>query len=52
MPLGMEVGLDPGDFVLDWDPAPLPRKGAETPIYFRPMSIAAKRLDGSRLHLA
>ena len=22
MPLGMEVGLDPGDFVLDGDPAP------------------------------
>ena len=29
MPLGMEVGLDPGDFVLDGDPA-LPRqKGAD-----------------------
>ena len=27
MPLGMEVGLSPGDFVLDGDPAP-PRKGA------------------------
>ena len=24
MPLGMEVGLGPGDFVLDWDPAPSP----------------------------
>ena len=24
MPLGMEVGLSPGDFVLDGDPAPLP----------------------------
>jgi len=23
MPLGMEVGLGPGDFVLDGDPAPL-----------------------------
>jgi len=23
MPLGMEVGLSPGDFVLDGDPAPL-----------------------------
>jgi len=22
MPLGMEVGLSPGDFVLDGDPAP------------------------------
>jgi len=26
MPLGMEVGLDPGDFVFDGDPAPLSRK--------------------------
>ena len=27
MPLGMEVGLGPGDFVLDGDPALLPKKG-------------------------
>ena len=27
MPLGMEVSLGPGDFVLDGDPAPLPKKG-------------------------
>jgi len=27
MPLGMELGLSPGDFVLDGDPAPLPKKG-------------------------
>jgi len=26
MPLGMEVGLSPGDFVLDGDPVPLPQK--------------------------
>ena len=38
MSLSMEVGLGPGDFVLDGDPAPLPN--------FRPMFIAAKRLDG------
>jgi len=31
MPLGMEVGLSPGDFVLDGDPVPLPKKGAEPP---------------------
>ena len=31
MSLGMEVGLGPGDFVLDGDPAPLPKKG-EPPI--------------------
>jgi len=28
----MEVGLSPGDFVLDGDPAPSP-KGAEPPIF-------------------
>ena len=27
MSLGMEVGLGPGDFVLDGDPAPLPKRG-------------------------
>jgi len=32
MPLGMEVGLSPGDFVLD-EPSPLPKKGAEPPIF-------------------
>ena len=31
--LGMEVGLSPGDFVLDGDPAP-PQKGAEPPPKF------------------
>ena len=29
--LGMEVGLSPGDFVLDEDPVPFPQKGAEPP---------------------
>jgi len=48
---GMEVGLGPGDIVLDGDPAPLPKKGAEPPPKFWPMSIVAKRLDGSRCHL-
>jgi len=42
MPLGMEVGLGPSDNVLDGDTAP----------NFRPMSIVAKRLDGSRWNLA
>ena len=46
MSLGMEVGLDPGDFVLDGDPAPFPKRGAEPPPNFRPVFIAAKRLDG------
>ena len=31
MLLGMEVGLGLGDFVLDGDPAPFPKKGAEPP---------------------
>jgi len=34
MPLGMEVGLSPEDFVFDGDPAPLPKKGAEPPRQF------------------
>jgi len=50
MPLGMEVSFGPGDFVLDGDPAPLPKKGAEPPI-FRPISIVARRLDASICHL-
>ena len=42
MPLGTEVGLSPGNIVLDGDPAP-PRKGAQQPPTFRPLSILAKR---------
>ena len=35
MPLGMEVGLSPGDFVLDGIPAlPSPKIGAEPPSQF------------------
>ena len=51
MPLGMEVGLSPGDFVLDGKPAPFPKKEVEPgggDPNFRPTSIVAKRLDGSR----
>jgi len=44
MPLGMQVGLGPGDFVLDGNPTPPPPK-------FRPISIVPKRLDVSRCHL-
>ena len=45
MPLGMEVGLGPGDIVLERDPAPPNKgKGGTTP-NFRSMSIVAKRLD-------
>ena len=33
MSLGMELGLGPGDFVLDGDPAPSPKRGrAPSPI--------------------
>jgi len=32
MPLGMEVGLSSGDFVLDEDPAPSPLKAHSPPI--------------------
>jgi len=50
MPLGMELGLGPGDFVLDGDSAPPSPKGAHTP-NFRPISVAAKWLHGSRCQL-
>ena len=47
--IGMEVGFDPGDFVLDGDPAPPQKKAQPPPAHnFRPMSIVAKWLDGSR----
>ena len=44
MSLGMELGLGPGDFVLDGDPVAPPQKGAD-PQNFRPMFIVTKRLD-------
>jgi len=44
MSLGMEVGLSPGDFVFDGDPAPSP-KGGGAP-NFRSISIVAKLLHG------
>jgi len=50
MTLGMEVGLGSVDFVLDGDPVPPQKKGGITP-NFRPKSIVATRLDGSRCHL-
>ena len=34
MPLGMELGLSPGYFVLDGNPAPVPKNGAEPPAQF------------------
>jgi len=51
--LGMEVYLGPDDIVLDGDPARLfPKWGRSPHPNFRPMSIVAKRLDGSRWRLA
>ena len=52
MPLGMEVGLSPGDFLLDGDPAPPSQKEGGAPPQLSAMSIVAKRLDGSRWYLA
>jgi len=49
MPLGMELGLSPGNFVLHGDPALYPRRGGAHPIFGT--SIVAKRLHGSRCHL-
>ena len=43
MPLGTQVGLSPGDFPLDRDPAPYP-KSVGAPPNFRHTSIMAKRL--------
>ena len=49
MPLGTEVGLGPDHIVLDGDPATLRQRGT-APANFRPMSVVAKWLDGSRCH--
>jgi len=50
MPLGMEVVLIQGDFVLDGDSPTLHDKGGRAPNFW-PMSVAAKRLNGSRCYL-
>jgi len=49
MTLCIEVGLSPGDFVLDGDPAPSPKWGGAP--NFWPTSIVTKRLHGSQCHL-
>ena len=41
MPLGMEVGLGPGDFVLDGDPAPSPKRGRSPLPNYRPIAVVA-----------
>jgi len=47
MPIGTEVGLGPGDIVLDGDPAPYPRKRGTAAPTFWPMSIVAKQSPSS-----
>jgi len=48
--LGAEVGLGPGQIMLDGDPAPSPKSGRAPP-NFRPMFVVDKQLDGLRCHL-
>jgi len=47
MRLAMEVGLGPGDIVLDGEPTPLPKRGRAQQPQCWPMYIVAKRFDGS-----
>jgi len=49
MPLGRELGLGPGDIVLNGDSASPPERG--TAFNFRSMSVVANEPDESRCHL-
>jgi len=50
MSLGMKLGLDVGDVVLDGDPvAPSPKGGGADPQNFRPTFIVTKRLSVSKI---
>jgi len=54
MPLGTEVGLGPGDIVLDGDPDPTTKRGTAAhphfgPCLFRPMSIVANGRPSQQL---
>ena len=52
MPLGIEVGLCPGDFCVRWGPSSPSQAGSGAPFpNFWPMSIADKRSDASRCHI-
>jgi len=51
VPLGMEVGLSPSDFVLDGDPAPLPKKGAEPPPQFSAHVLCGQTAEWIKLAL-
>ena len=44
MPLHMEVGLSPGEFVLDEDPAPSP-KGGRSPSPILRVEVRISKLD-------
>ena len=46
LPLGMEVGLSPGNFLFDGNRATRRKKGTPTATNFWPMSVVTKRLDG------
>ena len=46
MSLGVELGLDLGDFVLNGHPVAPSPKGGRTPHNFWPMFIVIKPLDG------
>jgi len=52
MPLGVEVGLSPGDFVIDGDSVlPSPKNGGRALLpNFRPISIVVKRLQYRCMH--
>jgi len=57
MPFGMEVGLSPGDFVFDGDPATPSKKGTPTPtqslahVYCGQMAVWMKTLLGTDVDL-
>jgi len=52
MAFGVDVGLRAGHIVLDVGPSSPPKKGHSHPHNFRPVSVVAIWLDGSRWHLA
>jgi len=51
MKLGTEVGLGPGDILLDGDLSPPQKKGGVQPLLFGLLSVMAKRLDRSRCNV-
>jgi len=50
MPLGMEIDLGPGVFLLDGDPAPLSKRG-RSPQFSAHVHCGQTAMDGSRCHL-